>query len=121
MFGSIDTVVLPETTRAGFHQAAEPTRLVELGGSGHLNGFSDICMIGAEGGGIVKIAIDNGLPVPENLTKLGTDGCQSTATGQAISCTADGACKDYVGDPRWRKVRDVVDSYSKTEPKQVPL
>ncbi|MGB2758257.1 MAG: dienelactone hydrolase family protein, partial [Acidimicrobiia bacterium] len=24
MFGSIDTVVLPETTRAGFHQAAEP-------------------------------------------------------------------------------------------------
>lgn len=55
------------------------------------------------------------------LTGGGAYGCQSTATGQAISCTADGACKDYVGDPRWRKVRDVVDSYSKTEPKQVPL
>ncbi len=55
------------------------------------------------------------------LTGDGAYGCQSTVTGQAISCTADGACKDYVGDPRWRKVRDVVDSYSKTAPKQVPL
>ena len=80
MFGSIDTVVPPETTRAAFAAAEPPTRLVVLGGSGHLNGFSDICMIGASGGGIVKLAIDNGLPVPENLTKLGTDGCQAEAT-----------------------------------------
>lgn len=80
LFGSIDTVVPPEASRAGFAAAQAPTRLVELGGSGHLNGFSDVCMIGADGGGVVKLAIDNGLPVPENVTKLGTDGCQSEAT-----------------------------------------
>lgn len=79
IFGDIDTVVMPEISKSGYAKAASPTRLVGMTGSGHLNGFSDICEIGAEGGGIVKLAIDNGLPVPERLTKLGTDGCQAEA------------------------------------------
>jgi hypothetical protein len=48
-------------------------------------------------------------------------GCQNTTTGQAVMCQADGSCKDYVGDPRWRRVRDVVDRYSKKQPRLQPI
>jgi dienelactone hydrolase len=56
-----------------------PKRAAWIDGSGHLTAFSDICAIGAGGGGIVAIARQAGLPVPENLAKLGEDGCKPPA------------------------------------------
>ena len=56
-----------------------PKRGVWIDGSGHLTAFSDICAIGAGGGGIVAIAREAGLPVPENLARLGEDGCKDPA------------------------------------------
>lgn len=44
----------------------------------------------------------------------GAFGCQNMTTGQAITCKPDGTCTDYVGDPRWRRIRDVLDKYGKT-------
>ena len=35
--------------------------------------------IGAGGGGVVALAREGGLPVPENLAKLGEDGCKPPA------------------------------------------
>ena len=46
-----------------------------IDGVAHLNAMSDICEIGKGGGGVVKLAQDAGLPVPDSLAKLGTDGC----------------------------------------------
>ena len=41
--------------------------------------MSDICEIGKGGGGIVAIALQAGIPVPANLVRLGTDGCNAPA------------------------------------------
>ena len=56
-----------------------PKRAAWIDGSGHLTAFSDICAIGAGGGGVVAIAREAGLPVPANLAKLGEDGCKPPA------------------------------------------
>lgn len=68
-----DSVVAIAGIRDGFTYTSGPRRLVEIGSSGHVNAFSDICEIG--GGGAVAIARAAGLPVPESLLALGNDGC----------------------------------------------
>jgi dienelactone hydrolase len=77
--GAIDGVVPIDSLRTAYAKVPKPKRMVVIGGSGHLNGFSDICEIGAGGGGIVAIAQQAGLPVPPNLAKLGSDGCATPA------------------------------------------
>ena len=62
-----------------------PKRFVVIDGSGHLNGMSDICEIGKGGGGIVAIAQQAGIPVPPNLVRLGTDGCNAPALSRSRS------------------------------------
>ena len=79
--GDIDDVVEPERTVNAFEEASmlsAPARFVLIENMGHL-GPSDICAIGDSGGGIVQIALDAGLPIPDNLVRLGTDGCQPEA------------------------------------------
>ncbi len=79
--GDIDMVVEPERTIDTFAEASmlsAPARLVLIENMGHL-GPSDICLIGDSGGGVVQIAIDAGLPIPDNLVRIGTDGCQPEA------------------------------------------
>jgi len=76
--GSIDTVVEPERSADAFAEASAPARFVSIENMGHL-GPSDICAIGDSGGGVVQIALDAGLQLPENLVRLGTDGCQADA------------------------------------------
>ncbi len=76
--GAIDGVVSLERVEAAFAAAASPAGLVVVEDAGHL-APTDLCAIGEEGGGIVQIALDGGLPVPENLQRLGTDGCQEGA------------------------------------------
>lgn len=76
--GDIDSVVEVDGVVAAFEAAPPSSRLVVVEGGGHL-APADLCNIGAEGGGIVQIGLDAGLPVPEGLQRLGTDGCQDEA------------------------------------------
>jgi fermentation-respiration switch protein FrsA (DUF1100 family) len=76
--GDIDDIVSPEGSEAAFAQASAPARFVLIKDMGHL-GPSDICAIGENGGGIIQIALDAGLPIPDGLVRLGTDGCQPEA------------------------------------------
>jgi dienelactone hydrolase len=72
--GTTDGIVDPQRTIDAFAQANAPTRLVLIDDMGHL-GPSDICTIGDSGGGVIAIALEAGLPIPDNLVRLGTDGC----------------------------------------------
>jgi dienelactone hydrolase len=76
--GAIDAIVEPERTANAFAAATAPARHVVIEAMGHL-GPSDICAIGENGGGPIQIALDQGLPIPEGLVRLGTDGCQEGA------------------------------------------
>jgi dienelactone hydrolase len=77
--GEIDGVVPIAGIRQYYAKVPAPKQLVVIAKSGHLTAFSDICEIGAGGGGVVAIARQAGLPVPDNLAKLGEDGCKPPA------------------------------------------
>ena len=68
-----DSIASIDDVRRGFDYTAGERRLVEIGGSGHVNAFSDICEIGD--GGVADLARSIGIPVPESLLVLGDDGC----------------------------------------------
>lgn len=68
-----DSVVAISGVRDGYTYTGGERRLVEVGGSGHVNAFSDICEIGE--GGAVEIAKAAGIPLPASLLALGNDGC----------------------------------------------
>ncbi|MGB5813026.1 MAG: hypothetical protein WBG86_21010, partial [Polyangiales bacterium] len=76
--GDIDGIVELDRVETAFGEAGTPTRLVVLEDMGHL-GPSEICAIGASGGGVIQLAIDGGVDLPEGLIRLGTDGCQEEA------------------------------------------
>ena len=76
--GAIDQTVSLERVTTSYEAAATPRRFLVFDTGGHLV-VSDLCAIGEEDGGIVDIAINSGLPVPENIARLGTDGCQPGA------------------------------------------
>ncbi len=40
--------------------------------------------------------------------QTGAYGCRNTVNGNAVSCNADGKCRDYSGDPRWRRIQDLL-------------
>lgn len=83
--GAIDMVIEPEQTRATYDRAPGPKRLVVIDDVGHNNAFTEICEIGTEGGGVVAIARDLGLPVPDSLLTLGEDGCQPEALDSELA------------------------------------
>ncbi len=68
-----DRIVSIDDVRRGYDYTAGERRIVELGGSGHVNAFSDICEIGD--GGVAELARSTGIPIPEGLLLLGDDGC----------------------------------------------
>jgi len=72
--GKTDGIVDVQRTIDAFGIANAPTRMVLIDGMGHL-GPSDICTIGEGGGGVIAIALEANLPIPESLQRLGTDGC----------------------------------------------
>jgi hypothetical protein len=37
--------------------------------------------------------------------QTGAYGCRNTENGNAVQCTADGKCRDYSGDPRWKRIQ----------------
>lgn len=76
--GDIDGIVALDRVETAFGEASSPARLVVLEAMGHL-GPSEICAIGESGGGVIQLAMDGGLDLPENLIRLGSDGCQDEA------------------------------------------
>lgn len=74
MLGTTDGVIPPDSSRQLWDTMAKPKYRVEIAGAGHLV-FSDICEIGKAQGGIVAIVKRLNLPIPDNLLKLGSDGC----------------------------------------------
>jgi dienelactone hydrolase len=75
MAGENDGIASLASIRSAYEAAPGPKRLVVISGAGHNNAFSDICEIGADGGGVIGLAIEAGLPVPDSLARLGQDGC----------------------------------------------
>ena len=75
MAGENDQVAPIAGIRSAFDGAPGPKRLVVIPGAGHNNAFSDICEIGEGGGGVIALALQAGLPIPESLARLGQDGC----------------------------------------------
>jgi len=74
MLGDADATIEPGTTREVYETLASPKYLAEVADSGHL-AFSDLCLIGADQGGLIGLAEEIDLPIPEDLKALGTDGC----------------------------------------------
>ena len=61
---------------AGLYEAmVAPKRFVVFDDAGH-NSFNDICLIGADKGGLLEIAGQVGIEVPEDLGRLFLDGCE---------------------------------------------
>jgi len=77
MVGDGDRVASPVDVADGYAYTAGPTSLVVVPKSGHNNAFSDICEIGREQGGLIGLAQAGGLPLPDFLVTLATDGCIS--------------------------------------------
>jgi predicted dienelactone hydrolase len=74
MLGEKDGIIPPAQTEQVYATMKAPKWLVKVPGAGHLV-FSDICLIGKGQGGIVGLARQLNLGIPENLLKLGSDGC----------------------------------------------
>lgn len=78
--GTLDGLATPMAMGSLFDDRviAEPARLLLVEGAGHL-AFTDICLIGRERGGVLRIAQDAGVELDELLITLATDGCQAEA------------------------------------------
>jgi dienelactone hydrolase len=78
MAGERDGIVSAASVEDAYEDLASPGRhLRVLRGFGHL-AFSDICLIGRDRGGIVQIAVDNGIEVSSLLVSLAQDGCRAS-------------------------------------------
>jgi hypothetical protein len=76
MLGTTDGVIPPASSVQVYDGMRAPKYLVKIGGGGHLV-FSDICLIGRAKGGVIGIVKAIKLPIPDELLKLGSDGCTS--------------------------------------------
>ena len=38
----------------------------------------------------------------------GAYGCRNTETGNTVICEANGLCTDYSGDPRWKRIQEIL-------------
>ncbi len=74
MAGETDGIVAYDNSFKGYEASPSPKRFVGLVKAGHL-AFSELCSLGADRGGILQIAIDNGIDVNQLIASLATDGC----------------------------------------------
>lgn len=79
MVGTRDQVVAPAGMAKAYAAMKAPKRFVTMQGYGHL-AFADICQIGGGKGGLTALAEQAGIPLPTQLKKLATDGCEPPAT-----------------------------------------
>ena len=75
MLGDADGVIPAATTREVFDGLPTPRYLLEIADAGHLV-FSDICLIGADEGGLVALIEETGIDIPASLIPLASDGCR---------------------------------------------
>lgn len=40
---------------------------------------------------------------------VGDYGCRNTDNGNTVKCTAQGRCTDYGGDPRWKRIKAILE------------
>ena len=74
--GTNDALASPDLISDTFSGlAASEKRYVSIAKAGHL-AFTDICVIGRDQGGVLQIAMDHGLEIPEIIQTLATDGCR---------------------------------------------
>lgn len=77
MGGEADGIARYSGQVSGYESTSAPKRLVGIEGAGHL-AFSDLCIIGREGGGLLAIAQRNGVMVNGLIARLAEDGCGPT-------------------------------------------
>lgn len=80
ILGGMEDGIVPYTRQQeGYKNSPKTKRLVGLKKAGHL-AFSDLCVIGKEQGGLLKIAKDSGVKIPDVfgalIDTLATDGCK---------------------------------------------
>ena len=75
--GRNDGVAQLSGISAGYDYTAGPRAQVIIPGAGHNNAFTDICEIARDEGGIVTLAQNAGLPLPDFVSALGRDGCSA--------------------------------------------
>ncbi len=76
MGGVDDHVGAYSNQQSGYTSSPKKKRLVGLLNAGHL-AFSDLCFIGRDKGGILKVAQDHGVSVPSFVASLAQDGCKA--------------------------------------------
>jgi dienelactone hydrolase len=74
MAGLNDEIAEAAYIERGYERQAPDKRYLAINGMGHL-GFTDICAVGRDRGGVLQIAIDHGVDVPDFFLDLGRDGC----------------------------------------------
>ncbi len=78
MAGATDGVAAVAQIESAFDRQAADKKFLSIANMGHL-GFTDICAIGADRGGVLQIALDYGIEVPQILLVLGNDGCDEAS------------------------------------------
>ena len=51
----------------------------------------------------------------ERISRGNLTGCVNTTTGAALTCEAGGRCMEYFADPRYAKVKAILDGNGKQE------
>lgn len=87
MLGDGDETIPAEASREVFAGMETPKALLEIAGGGHLV-FADICLVGRDQGGLTGLISEIGLPIPENLQRLASDGCEEDDLDPALAFSA---------------------------------
>jgi dienelactone hydrolase len=74
MIGGRDQVAGVSTVERLYDAMTPPKRFVQIDAAGH-NTFDDLCVIGADQGGLIEIAKKVGINPTDQITRLFNDGC----------------------------------------------
>ena len=75
MGATADGIIPFDRTKAVYDGMQAPKYLVSIEDAGHLV-FSDICLIGRDLGGLAGLIEEVGLDLPEQFSRLASDGCE---------------------------------------------
>ena len=75
MAGTKDGIIPFEASQEVYGGMQVPKYLVSIDGAGHLV-FSDLCLIGRDLGGLAGLIKEVGLDLPDNFSRLASDGCE---------------------------------------------
>jgi alpha-beta hydrolase superfamily lysophospholipase len=81
--GGNDQVIPVDRLQPFYDAMSAPKRMVVIDGAGH-NSVTDICLIGADQGGLIAIAGKVGITVPDTLGRLFEDGCSTSGGYPAV-------------------------------------